>query len=167
MNSLLIRAVGFVAALSLVACAGEDDLAHEEHEEEEDPGEHACEAVEEGGAMALEGATDRADAPLLEQGEQAYEVSLGADAPRYVRVHGPGEGLLYAATADVVTGLYDEDETENLLPEAEPNEFCESDIPEHFDLDLEAGDYYIELSPSAASEVWLLFTTAEGHAHEG
>lgn len=164
MNSSLNRFVGFVAPVWLVACAEHDDV--HDHEVEEDPGEHACEALEAGNAMTLAGATDRADAPLLEQGEAAYEISLDDTAPRYVRLLGPTDGLLFADVEDVVTALYQEDGVEDLLPRAEANEFCRRDVPEHFDLELDAGDYFLELSPSAISPVWLLFTTAEGHAHE-
>lgn len=164
MNGLLNRFGALLLGLTLFACGGHDD-DHEEHEGE-DPGEHACEAFEEGGAMALDGSADRAGAPRLVQGEDAYAVSLDEDAPRHVRLRGPTEGLLFAGTENIVSALYHEDETEDLLPGSEPNEFCGSDIPEHFDLDLADGDYYIELSPSAASEVWLLFTSAEGHGHE-
>jgi hypothetical protein len=70
---------------------------------------------------------------------------------------------------NVVTGLVHEDDPDtDLLPEGTPNEFCEDDIPEHFDLELEeSGDYHLQLGPSALEEVWVVFIGAEGHAHEG
>lgn len=164
-----LNAVMTLAGVLALAGCGDDSHDHDpnDHEAEEDPGEHACEAFEDGRAETLSGAAERnIDTPLLEQGEDAYDVSLDESAPRYVRLDGATEGLLFAGVENIVSALYYEDESDDLLPDSAPNEFCSNDIPEHFDLDLDDGDYFLELSPSAVSEVWLIFTTAEGHAHE-
>ncbi|MBK7757569.1 MAG: hypothetical protein IPI35_14425 [Deltaproteobacteria bacterium] len=72
---------------------------------------------------------------------------------------------MFADTADVVTGLWDDSDAD-ILPEGGPNELCPEDIPEHFDLDLSAGTYLLELGPAAVPEVWLMLTPSEGHGHD-
>ena len=84
----------------------------------------------------------------------------------YVRLTGPVDALLFVAQPDAVTSLTYEESTTDLLPESAPVQRCSELIPEHFDLELdETGDYSLELT-TADPPLWLVYTTAEGHAHE-
>jgi hypothetical protein len=74
--------------------------------------------------------------------------------------------LLGTMTApDVVTGLYRDDSTTSEPLGGSPNEFCPDAIPEHYDLDLEAGSLTVQLGPSALSPIWVLLASAAGHQH--
>lgn len=130
----------------------------------EDPGEHACENV--GTGESVTAAAKPADAPELHIGE-GFTVSLTSGEVGYVAIHADetAELLLFSSVADVVTGLWQGD-TELTLPTGSPNEFCATDIPEHFDLDLEAGEYVLQLGPAAVDSVWLMVSSSEGHGHE-
>lgn len=136
-------------------------------EETEDPAEHACEHVGTSEETLTAGAAPGEGDVLAIDGEPRM-VTLVDGAAGYVSVvvEGDTAALLFAGTADIVNGLYNEG-TEETLPEGAPNEFCATDIPEHFDLDFHtAGTWSIEVGPAAVSEVWLLLISAEGHAHE-
>lgn len=146
-----------VLALSVaLGCAGKG---------EEDPAEHACEAVEAGGA-ALDAAEAPEDAPGIEIGEEGYVVTLPASGTGYVHVDvaEAADALLFLDAADVLTAIA-HDGVDEGLPTPSPNEFCEDALPEHFDLALEPGEWTFTLGPSAATEVWLLLISAEGHGH--
>ncbi len=166
MNRLPLRSrPGLTASLllALVACADKGDSGAAA----EDPMEHACEHAAELGAAVTAGA-DRASAPVFSISEEPSTVTLVSGATGYLKVEVTGDtaALLFAGTADVVTGL-SEGETPAILPTGAPNERCADDIPEHFDLDFhEAGSWYIEVGPAAVDSVWLLLTSAEGHAHD-
>ncbi len=140
----------------LLACAAEEESIEE----------HACEHATEAGGALTAGAT-REDAPELPLDGEPYTVTLvdGASGFLAVPVTGDTAALLFAGTADVVTGFYEGD-TAVTLPEAAPIEDCADDIPAHYDLDFhEAGTWYLEVGPAAVSEVWLLL--GEGaHGHE-
>jgi hypothetical protein len=131
----------------------------------EDPAEHACENVGVTDAT-LTAAADGASAPALDE-DVATVVTLTDGAAGYVSITVEADEalLLFADTADVVTGLWDPSDAD-ILPEGGPNELCAEDLPEHFDLDLTAGTYLLELGPAAVSEVWLMLTPAEGHGHD-
>jgi hypothetical protein len=131
----------------------------------EDPAAHACEHVTETDAT-LTAAADGESAPALGE-DVATVVTLTDGAAGYVSITVEAEEalLLFADTADVITGLWDEADAD-ILPEGGPNELCAEDLPEHFDLDLGAGTYLLELGPAAVSEVWLMLTPAEGHGHD-
>jgi hypothetical protein len=133
---------------------------------EEDPAEHACEHVGEAGTAITAGA-DRASATEITHSAEPYTVTLVAGAPSFLKTPGGEDGLLFTKATGVVTGLYFEQETNSQLAAPEPNSFCPSDIPEHFDLELEAapGTWYIELAPSASPDVWIALVEAAGHAH--
>lgn len=153
MNRHLLLALSLTA---LTACGKETT---------EDPAEHACENV--GAADAtLTAAADAATAPALgEDVPTAVTLTEGAAGYVSITVEADEALLLWADTADVVTGLWDASDAD-ILPEGGPNELCAEDIPEHFDLDLTAGTYVLELGPAAVSEVWLMLTPAEGHGHD-
>jgi hypothetical protein len=143
----------------LTACG--DGESSDEHEGE-DPAEHACEHASEEGSSVVASETPE-DAPLLELGDEPYTVTLTPGAEGYVKLAAPAEALLFAGTSDVVSELTFEGS--DILPEGSPNEFCEAEIPEHFDLDLdEPGDYVLRLGPSGVDSVWLMYVSAEGHA---
>ena len=131
----------------------------------EDPAQHACEHVTEADAT-LPAAADGESAPALGE-DVATVVTLTDGAAGYVSITVEADEalLLFADTADVVTGLWDPSDAD-ILPEGGPNELCAEDLPEHFDLDLTAGTYLLELGPAAVSEVWLMLTPAEGHGHD-
>lgn len=156
--------------LLAIACSGKDtgDTAMDEHE---DPGDHACEQVGTAGD-AVSATTDIASAPHLEASETPYTVTLPDDGSGVyqgfvaLQIDEDAEVLLFADTADVVTALY-QDEAPATLPEASPAEECGSDLPEHWELDLAAGVWQLELGPSAVDTVWLMVLGAEGHGgHE-
>jgi hypothetical protein len=154
--------VSLLLALSLVACGSEDDS---EPSHGEDPGEHACEHVSESGT-AITAGDSTATAPALGIQDEPYTVTLTPQTAGYVKIQGPLVALLFTDTADVVNALTYEAETTDLLPQAAPNERCASEIPEHFDLDLDdSGSYYLTLGPAAVDHVWLTLTEADGHAH--
>jgi hypothetical protein len=134
---------------------------------EEDPGEHACEHVSEVGA-AVTAAPERDSAPELSLSEEPYTIAMPTDGTTgFVKLSGSAHALVFAQEVGEVTGLYQADETDSILPEGSPNEFCPDQITEHFHLDLaEAGEYALELT-SAADTVWLILIGAEGHAHGG
>jgi hypothetical protein len=157
-----------LASLLLASC-GSDDATPDDHDqtEEEDPAEHACVLGSDEGESITAGEQRGASAPEIELGHAPFTVALSEDAPSYLRIEASEDtpAVLFVSAADVVTGLYHEDD-EEALDSAGPNPFCDDDIPEHFDLDLhEAGTYYLELAPSALSEVWIMLVEAEGHAH--
>ncbi|MCC7538251.1 MAG: hypothetical protein IT379_18645 [Deltaproteobacteria bacterium] len=156
----VVAIVAAVAAPSLMGC-GEDEPAVE------DPSEHACEHRSIAGA-ALASSAERATAPTITVGEETYTVTPSATERTYLRVVVTRDtpALLFTSVANVVTGLYEGD-AQVTLPAGAPNELCAAEIPEHFDLDFhEAGDWFIELGPSAVPSFWLLLTEATGHAHE-
>ena len=143
---------------TLFGCASEEAV--------EDPEAHACEHVTEAGT-AVTAAADTASAPGISVGEEPYTVALVDGAAGYVSIEISEDtpALLFLGTAGVASNLWHGDEEEG-LPEGAPSEACADDIPEHFDLDFhEAGTYYLELGPAAVTDVWLLLTSAEGHAH--
>lgn len=159
----MTRRFALLALATLLAC-GDDDLASEA---KEDPAEHACEQTDEAGDRVSAGADRDDSAPRIELGDEPVTVELAGDEPRYLRVEVDEDTpvLLFASAENVVTGLFHGDEEEE-IDAAGPNELCEQDIPEHFDLDLhEPGTYYLQLGPSALDKVWILLVGAEGHAH--
>jgi hypothetical protein len=131
----------------------------------EDPAEHACEHVNQTDA-SITATAEGESAPALGE-DEATRVTLTDGAAGYVSITVEADEalLLFADTADVVTGLWDTSDAD-ILPEGGPNELCPEDIPEHFDLDLSAGTYLLELGPAAVSEVWLMLTPSEGHGHD-
>lgn len=143
---------------SLCACNGE------EKEGEEGPEDHACEHRGEVGATLVSTA-DPASAPSLAIGEPATVTLVSGETGRVlVEVAEDTPALLFAGTADVVTALV-HDGTDVDLPTGAPNEVCPDDIPEHFDLDLAPGSWQIGVGPAGVDEVWLMLSSAEGHAH--
>ena len=137
-------------------------------EEGEDPGEHACEHITEAGT-AVTAAADRdssGDAEITMQ-DEPWDVALTSGEEGWLSIvvdedHG---AILFADTADVVTGLFHNDETEDELPTAAPNAYCSDDIPEHWDLDLHEGTWHLQLGPAAVDGLWLMLIEGE-HEHE-
>jgi hypothetical protein len=156
----LVQLFAFALFLPLFAACGDGDSS-DEHVEE-DPAEHACEHASESGSSVTASETPE-DAPVLELGDEPYTVTLVPGEVGYVKLAAPAVALLFAGTADVVSGL--SFEGSDILPEGSPNELCEGEIPEHFDLDLdEPGEYVLSLGPSGVNSVWLMYLSAEGHA---
>ena len=158
-----------VAAISLPAllfgCNPTD-----EQQEEEGPGQHACEHIDEAGESLTAGGTVDA-AAAIELSEEPYTLTLVDDgASAYVgfvglEVDEDVDVLLFVDTADVVTGFY-QAEAEEPLPSSSPNDFCSDAIPQHWHLELSAGEWQIEFGPSAIDSLWLMLMSAEGHEHE-
>ncbi|MES2638135.1 MAG: hypothetical protein V4850_01585 [Myxococcota bacterium] len=145
--------------LSLFACAGSKEV--------EDPSAHACEHIAESEAT-LPGGNSTGNAVVIPMDGEPYTVTLQDSIPSYlsVQIDADTPALLFAGTADVVSGLYNGDEAVT-LPEPAPNADCPEDIPEHFDLEFDTvGTWYIQLGPAAVTEVWLSLAPAEGHAHD-
>ena len=139
-------------------------------EVEEDPAEHACEVLEPGTtADTATAAAARDDSPPeLAMGETALDVTLTEDGGGWLHIDVSEDtmALLFVDTADVVTGLYHNDEQDNELPTGSPNSLCSDVSPEHYDLDLHEGEWALELGPSALDTVRLLLISADGHGHE-
>jgi hypothetical protein len=149
-----------VCALAASGCGSD-----EETPAEEDPAEHACEQVNATGTAVTAG-DSRATATEITASEVPYTVTLVAGAPSFLKIPSGGDALLFTEATGVVTAMYLEQETTSLLAPPEPNEKCPSEIPEHFDLELEtSGTYYVELAPAATPSVWLALVDASGHAH--
>jgi hypothetical protein len=149
-----------VCVLAASACSDDDTTPVEE-----DPGAHACEHVNEAGTAVTAG-DSRATAAEIAIAEEPYTVTLVSGAPSFVKIASGADALLFTKATGVVTAMYRDQETTSLLAAAEPNDACPSEIPEHFDLELEmAGTYYVELAPAATPSVWLALTAASGHAH--
>jgi len=145
-----------------VACDKGGDTGHAHGE---DPAEHACEQVDNPGTTVNAGA-DIALLVEIQISEDPYTVTLASGASSFVHVD-VGEdtdALLFLDTADVVGALYHEGAQES-LPAAAPNELCGDDLPEHYELDLRAGEWALELGPAAVDTVWLMLIAAEGHEH--
>ena len=147
-------------ALLLTACPTTPD--------EHDPGVHACEQIPEAGT-AITAAADRAsdgDAALTMQ-DTPWDVELtsGEEGWLSITVDSDHGALMFVDTADVVAGLFHEDEDSDELPEAAPNGNCSDDIPEHWHLDLHAGTWHLQLGPAAIDGLWLLLMEGE-HEHE-
>jgi hypothetical protein len=158
------RARCLLAWISLVgfpACG--DDESGAPHAE--DPAQHACEHASPSGTP-LTASTDRAAAPELAVAEDPYAVAVPSNAPGFVRIDGPLEGLLFVGAPDVVTGFYRDDSTTSEPLNASPNELCPAEIPEHYDLDLDSGSLTLQLGPSVLSPIWVLLTSSAGHHHE-
>jgi len=151
--------------LVISACGSDDDGTN--GAEEEDPGEHACEVVGDAGTRVAAAATPE-DGEELEPSETPYTIQLVDGAPGYVTLHGGEDALLFVEEENIVNGLFHEDDLDtDLLEAGTPNEFCETEIPEHFDLELEAaGHYHLQLGPAAVDEVWVVYLGAEGPTHE-
>jgi hypothetical protein len=157
----LLRLFALTLSLPLFTACGDGDSSDEPAEE--DPAEHACAHGSESGSSVTASETPE-NAPVLELADEPYTVTLVPGAVGYVKLAAPAVALLFAGTADVVSEL--SFEGSDILPEGSPNEFCEAEIPEHFDLDLdEPGEYALRLGPSGVDSVCLMYLSAEGHAH--
>lgn len=135
----------------------------DKEEEFEDPAAHACEEL--GSGESITASAEPESAPALVHGE-GHTVALVSGGVGYVSIEADAaeELLLFADTADVVTGLW-LDGAELTLPTGSPNEDCPTEIPDHFDLDLEVGTYVLQLGPAAVDSVWLMLSEAAGHGH--
>lgn len=149
--------------LALAACGSDDDDHHHDAHESEDPAEHACEHLDE---APLELVATPDDAPPELELERLSRVALPAGEPGFVVLVGPLDALLFADTANVVSGLSRVGSSAELLPEGEPNEHCPQALPEHFDLQLGAGSFRLRLGPSVLDSVQLLLTSSDGHGHD-
>ena len=138
--------------------------------DEEDPGEHACEHVTEAGAAVTAAATrEESGDAAIDISEEPYTIALVSGEEGWISIDVSGAeepSLLFIDTADVVTGLFHNDEEDDELSAGSPNEFCVDDIPEHFDLDLHEGTWHLRLGPAAVDSVWLSLLSAEDHAHD-
>jgi hypothetical protein len=126
-------------------------LACNPEEEEEDPAEQACEHAAEAGTAVTAAATREEDASAaLEPGEDPVTVTLVEGAEGWLSITSEEDqaGILFAATADVVTALYLDDSENDVLAEAAANASCADDIPEHWDLDRESGTWHLKLGPA-------------------
>jgi hypothetical protein len=158
----LARCLLVVSSLAWCSACSDDEGAAPHAE---DPAQHACEHADHAGTP-LTASTDRAAAPVLAVADVPYAVALPSNAPGFVRIEAPLEGVLFVGAPDVVTGLYRDDGTTSEPLEASPNEHCPDEIPEHHDFDLDAGSLTVQLGPSAVSPIWLLLTSSAGHHHK-
>jgi hypothetical protein len=150
----------FAFSLLLTACPTTPD--------EHDPGVHACEQIPEAGA-AITAADDRDtdDTAALSFQDTPWDVTLtsGEEGWLSITVDEDHSGLMFVDTADVVSGLFHNDEDVDELPESAPNGNCEGDIPEHWHLDLHEGIWHLKVGPAAVDGVWLLLMEGE-HEHD-
>jgi hypothetical protein len=140
-------------ALLVTACTGTPpgDTA-----QVDDPAADACAAHAQIGNLVV--AQDAPDGgAALAFSDTPYEVTLLAGAPGYLRivVDDDTSALLFAGTADVVSGLLDPDGSDQ-LPAATANASCPEDIPEQRTLELTAGTWNLVVGPSTETSVWLL-----------
>ena len=144
-----------ILLLSLLFACGEED--------HEDPADHACEHVTEAG-VAVTAAETLEDAPEIDIAEEPYTITLVDGAASFVGIHAheDTEALLFTDTADVIMTLY-HDGVEETLPAPSAVEACADDLPEHFHLDLHAGEWTLELGPAAVESVWVMLLSSEDH----
>lgn len=142
-------------ALTLVAC---------NEKTEEDLALHACEHVTETGE-AVDAAADAADAPYITMSDEPYTITL-VDGSGFVSIDVPEDSLalMFTDTADLISGLSHDGEDE-VLAAGTANDDCPDDLPEHWDLDLHAGEWTVEFGPSAVDSAWLMVIAGE-HSDE-
>lgn len=144
--------------------------------EEDDFPAEMCEVMLAGAILDLVASTEMISAPELTVTEdhadgQVNVITGLSDADATYVAFTPeedGELVLFADTAGVVMGLF-EDGAEQTLPEGSPNDECAADIPEHWHLeDLTRGSIYtLQLGPTAAAELHLVIAHHEGeHEHD-
>ena len=105
-------------ALLAMGCASEpaDDTV-----EEEDPGEYACELVEDDGTR-ISAAEVPGAAEELDPSETPYTIELIDGVPGYVTLRGGEDALLFVQHEDIVTGLFHQDDLDrDLLEDGTPN----------------------------------------------
>ncbi len=154
--------VAILSILLVTACSSDDTT---EPTAGSDPAALACSKVAEPGAAVTPGA-DRASAPVISPGDAPVTVTLSPSAEGYLRIDGPEDLLLFSELSGVVTGLFQDQETSDMLPQKSPNSDCPTDILEHYDLELEsAGPWYVRVGPSTVDKAWLMLTEASGHGH--
>jgi hypothetical protein len=149
------------------ACWGCSD--HEEqHADEVDPEAAICEHVGDRPTV-IDATADSTSAPTLAPDPTPYEVTLQDVQGVYhgfLRIEGPAGVLLFLGQAAVAGALTQGASGPDVLPPPAPNDFCPAQLPEHFDLELEGGEYYLELGPSSLQTVLVALVEATGHAHE-
>ncbi len=156
------RTAALLSILLMTACSSDDTT---EPATGSDPAALACSKVAEPGAAITAGA-DRASAPVVSPGGAPVTVTLSSSTEGYLRIDGPHDLLLFSKLGGVVTGLFRDQETTDVLPQKSPNGDCPADIVEHYDLELEtAGPWYVRVGPSAVDTAWLMLTEASGHGH--
>jgi hypothetical protein len=133
-----------------------------------DPAELACDEVAEPGTPIAAVEARDATAPEVTIGAEPYLVSLPAGGTGYVRLvtdEPETLAILFFRSTGVLSALYFDDADFAFdVTSAGEDTFCPSDIPEHFDIDLEdPGTYYLELT--AASDAWLFVAGGVGHGH--
>lgn len=122
----------------------------------------ACERVGES-AGTLPRAETTTNAVVLPVDGEPYTALLADAVPSYlaVQIDTPTAAILFAGAANVVSAIYDGEESVG-LPSPSPDESCPEDIPEAFDLDFDAaGTWYIQLGPATVTEVWLALTPVD------
>ena len=144
--------------------------------EEDDFPAEMCEVMSAGATSDLMASADMDSAPELSitvdpEDGQVNAISGLSDAEATYVAFTPdedGEWVLFANTAGVVTGLF-EDGVEQTLPAGSPNGECEADIPEHWHLEDLAGGttYTLQLGLTAATELQLVIAHHQGeHDHD-
>lgn len=142
--------------LSLLLACGEKDTP-------EDPAARACEENGQGDTVAASSDVD--GAPLLNP-DVGANVDLSGVTVGFLGLSVPADGawLLFVNREAVVTGLWKDGEQQTLPPPS-PNEDCPTEIPEHYDLELTAGTWTVQVGPAAVDSAWMLFTEAGEHGH--
>jgi hypothetical protein len=136
---------------------------------EEDPAEHACEHVGMAGTAITASAMRDASAPMIAFTGDPYTVTLPTGATGFVRVvttEPETAGIMLFDAADVLAGIQTQGGMALTITSAGADEFCPTDIPEHFDIDFETVDtFFVELGPTASNRTWLILASGEGHVH--
>lgn len=171
-----ITGLALAGLVALAASACDDGTAGpgEDGGVEVDPAEVACESVA-GVTVPIVAAEDHPGSspgldpesvPEVLHGADPYRVTMPASGTGYLRLvttEADEELVLFLGSTSVLTEVYDETGAALGVVSAGANPFCESDIPDHFDLDFrDPGTYFLELT--SAADVWLLLSEGEGHS---
>ena len=116
--------------------------------------EYACVHIVEGDIVDVAASRDLASE--ITPGRAPYRVNLLQDQVGFLRFQADGGPLVLltdfaGATPAVWTG-----ETREELPAGNANPNCDEDIPSVQDLDLAAGEHFLELGPVFQANVWLM-----------
>lgn len=148
-----------LALLALLACTGKEYVP--------DPARYACDHTGKLGTNLHLGQAV-GDAPVIPMNGEPHTALFDVQQVVYylaIQVEQDMEAVLFAGTPDVISGLLFKDQPVDLPPPS-PSDVCPDEIPEHYDLELTMGTWYLKLGATAEESIWLTLADAEGHEHE-
>ena len=137
------------AFLPLVACSGPEE------EPTEPTAEYACLHVAEGTIVDV--APDRASASTIDVGREPYRVNLVSGVAGYLAfdLTASTDLVLLADWPDAVAAVWT-GEDRQAIEGAQPNPFCDEDLPMHYEISLAAGTHHLEIGPIYQGNVWMM-----------